>query len=242
MSHYEEILERLRRPPQEIVVQSAPEPNFMALLMRRLDEQQNMLTELTRQLRSERVAREQQGIALTELTERFADLEASGAGGKPKKPKKGLPYLETIPVGEVTKLRCELFINEPKQGVPRYNLKTFVWTCPPEEMASHPEGNIRPFFFWLAPADDVVAEPGSGLAEVALMATGTAALIGAVSHRAKNGDHKGSRKYQNQCAVITEDQELGLVLDGHQFGPVLPAKLDGERAANASRNIWYPER
>lgn len=239
MSHYEEILDRLRRPPREIVVQPEPEPDFMSLLVRRIDEQQNMLTELSRQLRYERVAREEQGIALRGLAERLNDLEA---GARPKKAKKALPYLETIPVAEVTKLRCELFLNPPKQGVPKYNLKTFVWTCSAEQAASYPEGNIKPFFFWLAPADDVMAEPGSGLEELALMAQGTPALIGAVSHRTKNGVHKGSRKYPNQCAVILEDQQLGLVLDGHQFGPVFPAKLDGERAANASRNIWYPER
>jgi hypothetical protein len=184
---------------------------------------------------------------ITEVQDANAEiLERLDQMPKPKPKKPPLPYLENLPnITDISKIRAELFHNEPKQGVAARNLKVFVWTCEPEECGKHEEGTIAPFFFWLYRPDDAVNptdNPKSCLAEVAhVLADERGALVGCHTTRKKGQDWKGTRRHINYVAAISANERLWLLIGAEQNMISIPAPvmLEGKRSENAAQRVWY---
>jgi hypothetical protein len=182
---------------------------------------------------------------ITHLEDIVAELRDELAIMKlPRKPKATkLPFLETMPSwSDITKVRAELFYNEPKQGRPTICLKVFVWQCHNDEVKNYIEGTCVPFFFWMNTAKSTKKlEVGKNLAQLKELAPPDH-LIGCIQQKIPNGAIKGHRKYQKQAAWICNDDRLIIVLadggnDLQDLGQ--PVELKGERAENAAQKIWY---
>ena len=135
-------------------------------------------------------------------------------------------------------MKAQLFENEPRQGVSRFNVKVAVWDKPEArkegEQKAWPNGYYNNWIFALQPRD-VYMELAQ---DESLKMWQDDLWLGCVSHKGSK-KAKGTRQHRDHLAILHPDErDFALVICG------MPFKFEKGKSITSSKpkspiHVWY---